>query len=87
MSIPVVLTYLLGAAAVPRFRIFIVSWHLPLAMIDELLRYRDQFPILATTTYLISNSLGAMPRGAADAMREYTDLWAGRGVRAWTDRW
>jgi len=56
-------------------------------MVDELLRYRDQFPILATTTYLISNSLGAMPRGAADAVREYTDLWAGRGVRAWADRW
>ena len=28
-----------------------------------------------------------MPRGVADAMREYTDLWAARGVRAWADRW
>ena len=56
-------------------------------MNDPLLRYRDQFPILATTTYLISNSLGAMPRGVADAMREYTDVWATRGVRAWADRW
>jgi len=56
-------------------------------MEDPLLRYRDEFPILATTTYLISNSLGAMPRGAADAMREYTDVWAARGVRAWADRW
>ena len=27
------------------------------------LRYRAEFPILDTTTYLISNSLGAMPRG------------------------
>jgi kynureninase len=56
-------------------------------MSDSLLRYRDEFPILATTTYLISNSLGAMPRGVADAMREYTDAWATRGVRAWADRW
>ena len=56
-------------------------------MNDPLLRYRDEFPILATTTYLISNSLGAMPRGVADAMREYTDVWATRGVRAWADRW
>jgi len=56
-------------------------------MADPLLRYRDEFPILATTTYLISNSLGAMPRGVADAMRDYTDVWAARGVRAWADRW
>jgi kynureninase len=56
-------------------------------MNDPLLRYRDEFPILATTTYLISNSLGAMPRGVADAMRDYTGVWATRGVRAWADRW
>jgi kynureninase len=56
-------------------------------MNDPLRRYRDEFPILATTTYLISNSLGAMPRGVADAMRDYTDVWATRGVRAWADRW
>ena len=56
-------------------------------MIDPLLRYRAEFPILETTTYLISNSLGAMPRAAAAAMQEYTDVWATRGVRAWADRW
>src|SRR4026207_1348486 len=56
-------------------------------MIDPLLRYRPDFPILDTTTYRISNPLGAMPRAAADAMREYTDVWATRGVRAWADRW
>ena len=36
-------------------------------MDDELLRYRSQFPILGRTTYLISNSLGAMPQGVYDA--------------------
>jgi kynureninase len=56
-------------------------------MSDPLLDYRAEFPILDTTTYLISNSLGAMPRAVAAAMREYTDMWATRGVRAWAERW
>src|SRR5262249_14263589 len=56
-------------------------------MTDELLRYRSQFPILERTTYLISNSLGAMPRAVYDAMKGYADLWATRGVRAWEERW
>jgi kynureninase len=56
-------------------------------MTDDLLRYRAEFPILQRTTYLISNSLGAMPRGVYDAMRGYADIWATRGVRAWEERW
>jgi kynureninase len=56
-------------------------------MTDELLRYRREFPILATTTYLISNSLGAMPRNVYEAMKGYADMWASRGVRAWEERW
>jgi kynureninase len=56
-------------------------------MSDDLLRYRSEFPILDRTTYLISNSLGAMPRGVFDAMREYAETWATRGVRAWEERW
>ena len=56
-------------------------------MADELLRYRSQFPILERTTYLISNSLGAMPQGVYDAMKGYADIWATRGVRAWEERW
>ena len=54
---------------------------------DELLAYRSEFPILASTTYLISNSLGAMPRQVYDAMKGYGDTWATRGVRAWEERW
>src|SRR5437867_11207752 len=54
---------------------------------DPLLRFRSQFPILEKTTYLISNSLGAMPRAAAAALAEYADTWATRGVRAWADSW
>jgi kynureninase len=56
-------------------------------MADELLRYRSEFPILDRTTYLISNSLGAMPRAVYDAMQGYAETWATRGVRAWEERW
>jgi len=54
---------------------------------DELLKWRGEFPILERTTYLISNSLGAMPRGVYDEMRAYADLWGSRGVRAWEEGW
>jgi kynureninase len=54
---------------------------------DPLLRFRSEFPILEKTTYLISNSLGAMPRAAADALAEYAQTWATRGVRAWAEGW
>jgi kynureninase len=54
---------------------------------DDLLHYRPEFPILERTTYLISNSLGAMPRAVYDAMKGYADTWATRGVRAWDERW
>ncbi len=54
---------------------------------DPLLRFRPEFPILEKTTYLISNSLGAMPRAAGRALAEYADTWATRGVRAWADTW
>jgi len=56
-------------------------------MSDSLLRYRSEFPILEHTNYLISNSLGAMPRGVYDALKAYADTWATRGVRAWEERW
>jgi len=54
---------------------------------DELLNWRAEFPILGRTTYMISNSLGAMPRGVYDGMRSYADSWAERGVRAWEEGW
>ncbi len=50
---------------------------------DQLLALREEFPILSTCTYLISNSLGAMPRGVYDKLKEYADTWATLGVRAW----
>lgn len=54
---------------------------------DPLLAWRSEFPILSDTTYLISNSLGAMPRAVYDSLRDYADTWAARGVRAWGEGW
>ncbi len=50
-------------------------------------RWRKQFPILASTTYLVTHSLGAMPIGVYDKLRAYADQWATRGVRAWAEGW
>ena len=54
---------------------------------EALAAWRHEFPILASTTYLISNSLGAMPRAAAAALDQYAQTWAKRGVRAWEEGW
>ena len=52
-----------------------------------LLEYRDRFPILGHTTYLINHSLGAMPAAVDERMREYARTWAERGIRAWGEGW
>ncbi|MCX5759998.1 MAG: aminotransferase class V-fold PLP-dependent enzyme [Gemmatimonadetes bacterium] len=54
---------------------------------DPLLAYRAEFPILERCCYMVSNSLGAMPRGVPDRLAEYVDAWAERGVRAWAEGW
>jgi kynureninase len=54
---------------------------------DDVTRWRDEFPILSRAVHMISNSLGAMPRAAARSLAEYADAWATRGVRAWEDLW
>jgi kynureninase len=54
---------------------------------DELLEWRAEFPILEKTVYLISHSLGAMPRGTYQSLQDYAEAWATRGVRAWAEGW
>ena len=55
--------------------------------IDDVDRWRREFPILANTVYMISNSLGAMPAAAADSLAEYareqgaTLVGSGRGAQ------
>jgi kynureninase len=56
-------------------------------MSDTLLSFRAEFPILERSTYLVSNSLGAMPRGVPDRLAEYVDQWSELGVRAWAKGW
>jgi kynureninase len=56
-------------------------------MTDPLLRWRDEFPILDTCTYLVSHSLGAMPRAARAQAQQFLDAWETRGVRAWGEGW
>ena len=56
-------------------------------MQDPLLRWRSEFPILDTCTYLVSHSLGAMPRAARVSAMQFLDQWERRGVRAWAEGW
>lgn len=56
-------------------------------MSDELLKWRSEFPILDKTVYLISHSLGAMPKATFESLHEYAEMWATRGVRAWAEGW
>ena len=56
-------------------------------MTDKLLKWRSEFPILGKSVYLISHSLGAMPRETYDRLHEYAEIWATRGVRAWAEGW
>ncbi|MFI5264281.1 MAG: aminotransferase class V-fold PLP-dependent enzyme [Candidatus Kapaibacterium sp.] len=52
-------------------------------MDDLVKKYRKHFPILETSCYMISNSLGAMPREAEDQLMLYTKEWQTEGVEAW----
>ena len=54
---------------------------------DALARWRDEFPTVDDCTYLVSHSLGAMPRRTAANLQEYADTWSRRGVRAWHEGW
>ena len=56
-------------------------------MTDPLLTWRKEFPILETCTYLVSHSLGAMPRKTATYLQQFADEWSSRGVRAWHEGW
>ena len=56
-------------------------------MTDPLLGWRSEFPIVDTCTYLVSHSLGAMPRRAGAYVQEFAETWSSRGVRAWSEGW
>ena len=54
---------------------------------DDLLNWRTEFPIVETCTYLVSHSLGAMPRRTSAYLQQFADEWNRRGVRAWHEGW
>src|SRR5262245_8318019 len=56
-------------------------------MSDPLSSWRSEFPILDTCTYLVSHSLGAMPRRTTAYLQQFADEWSSRGVRAWYEGW
>ncbi|MGA3205373.1 MAG: aminotransferase class V-fold PLP-dependent enzyme [Bryobacteraceae bacterium] len=56
-------------------------------MTDPLLAWRKEFPILDRTVYMISHSLGAMPRRTRDRLTQFADQWDTRGIRAWEEGW
>ncbi len=47
------------------------------------LELRAQFPMLATSTYLVSHSMGAAPLAAKAALEAYWEEWAAEGPEAW----
>ena len=53
----------------------------------EISHWRREFPIVDTCTYLVSHSLGAMPRQASAYLQEFAEMWSTRGVRAWHEGW
>lgn len=56
-------------------------------MPDPLSAWRSEFPIVETCIYLVSHSLGAMPRRAAAYLQQFATEWSSRGVRAWHEGW
>jgi kynureninase len=47
-------------------------------------RFRERFPTLANSTYLVSHSMGAPPLGARRALVDYWEAWAADGPEAWS---
>ncbi|HEX2090990.1 MAG TPA: aminotransferase class V-fold PLP-dependent enzyme [Longimicrobiaceae bacterium] len=53
----------------------------------DLERWRTEFPILQTRTYLNSCSLGALSRRSMGYLGEYQALWNTMGASAWYELW
>lgn len=60
-----------------------MSWDLE----RDLGSIRKEFPILEKCIYLISNSLGAVPRITEEHLNRFYSLWSEEGVSAWEREW
>src|SRR5206468_3585081 len=54
---------------------------------DALLEWRREFPTVEATLHFVSHSLGAMPRGVEESLRQYAHTWKARGIRSWDESW
>lgn len=50
-------------------------------------RYRPEFPVFRSATYLNSCSLGPLSVRSRAALMEFADLWDRRGASAWYEHW
>lgn len=53
----------------------------------DLPEIREEFPVLKECTYLISNSLGAVPKDTCVELSKYYLMWTQEGVSAWEKEW
>src|SRR6478609_198847 len=53
----------------------------------DLLRYRNDFPIVMNKTFLNTCSLGALGTRTIANVHEYLSLWAEMGASAWYKTW
>ena len=58
-----------------------------IATVEDVTYWRSEFPIVESCTYLVSHSLGAMPRRTSGYLQQFADEWSARGVRAWYEGW
>ena len=78
----------MGQQAEPaKARLALYAGHDVVGQLDPLLAFRDEFPILEKTNYLVSNSLGPMPRTVPEKLAEYARDWGELGVKAWARGW
>jgi len=54
---------------------------------QDLKTLRSEFPVLEKCVYLISNSLGAVPKKSRENLLAFYSLWAEEGVSAWKKEW
>ena len=53
----------------------------------DLLRYREEFPILQSKVYLNSCSLGPLSRRSMAGLARFMELWNEHGAQAWYRLW
>lgn len=54
---------------------------------EDLLRYRDEFPLLSAARYLNTCSLGALPARGRERLEVFLDQWDRLGASAWYGHW